>query len=81
MSMSNKTVTLKDIHNIWGKAAPTFGNDFQELMEEMKKVKGAVSIIGTVKPSLNTFEPTWFWFHLLISTHLYIIARNKQKQI
>ena len=56
--MSNKTVTLKDIHNIGGKAAPTFSNDFQELVEEMKKVKGAVSIISTVKPSLNTSEPT-----------------------
>ena len=54
----NKTVTLKDIHNIGGKAAPTFSNDFQELVEEMKKVKGAVSIISTVKPSLNTSEPT-----------------------
>ena len=31
-----KTVTLKDVHNITSKAKPTFKNDFQELVEEMK---------------------------------------------
>ena len=40
MSLTSKTVTLKDIA---GKAVPAFRNDFQELVEEMKKVKGKVS--------------------------------------
>ena len=39
MSLTSKTVTLKDIHNIAGKAAPSYRNDFQELIKEMKKVK------------------------------------------
>ena len=39
-------MTLKDIHNIAGKAAPAFKNDFQELVNEMKKVKGEVSGMG-----------------------------------
>ena len=39
MSLTSKTVTLKDIHNIAGKAAPSYKNDFQELVKEMKKVK------------------------------------------
>ena len=46
MSLTNKTVTLKGIHNIAGKAAPAFKNDFQELVNEMKKVKGEVSGMG-----------------------------------
>ena len=36
MSTTSKTVTLKDVHNIAAKAKPSFRNDFQELMEEMK---------------------------------------------
>ena len=43
MGLTNKTVTLKDIHNIAGKAVPARTNDFQELVTEMKKVKGEVS--------------------------------------
>ena len=46
MSLTSKTVTLKDIHNIAGKAVPAFKNDFQELVKEMKKVKGEVSRMG-----------------------------------
>ena len=38
-------MTLKDIHNIAGKAV-AFRNDFQELVKEMKKVKGKVSRMG-----------------------------------
>ena len=30
MSLTSKKVTLKDIHNIAGKAVPAFRNDFQE---------------------------------------------------
>lgn len=40
MSSTKKTVTLKDVHNIAAKAKPSFKNDFQELVEEMKKMKG-----------------------------------------
>ena len=43
MSLTSKTVTLKDIHNIAGKAVPAYRNDFQELVKEMKKVTGEVS--------------------------------------
>ena len=46
MSLTSKTVTLKDIHNIAGKAVPPFRNDFQELVKEMKKVNGEVSRMG-----------------------------------
>ena len=46
MSLTSKTVTLKDIHNIAGKTVPPFRNDFQELVKEMKKVKGEVSKVG-----------------------------------
>lgn len=42
MSATNKTVTLKDVHNIAAKTQPSFRNDFQELVEEMKKLKGRV---------------------------------------
>ena len=44
MSLTSKTVTLKDIHNIAGKAVPAFRNDFQELVKEMKKVKGEYQV-------------------------------------
>ena len=40
MSLTSETMTLKDIHNISGKAVPAFRNDFQE------KVKGEVSRMG-----------------------------------
>ena len=56
MSLTSKTVTLKDIHNIAGKASPAFKNDFQELVKEMKKVKGEVSRMGRgvcVKPCVS----------------------------
>lgn len=46
MSLTSKTVTLKDIYNIAGKAIPTFRNDFQELVKEMRKVKGEVPSMG-----------------------------------
>ena len=46
MSLTSKTVTLKDVHNIAGKAVPAFRNDFQELVKEMKKVKGEIPRIG-----------------------------------
>jgi len=32
MSVTNKMVTLKDIHNMAEKAVPAFKNDFQELV-------------------------------------------------
>ena len=44
MSTTSKTVTLKDVHNIAAKSKPTFRNDFQELVEEMKKAKGIYNI-------------------------------------
>lgn len=50
MSLTHKTMTLKDIHNIAGKAAPAFKNHFQELAKEMKKVKGEVSRMGSPPP-------------------------------
>ena len=46
MSLTSKTVTLKDIHNIAGKAVPAFRNDFQELVKEMRKVKGEIPCMG-----------------------------------
>ena len=47
MSLTSKTVTLKDIHNIAGKVVPAFRNDFQELVNEMNKVKGSVITEGS----------------------------------
>ena len=40
MSATGKTVTLKDIHNIVTRSVPAFRNNFQELVEEMKRMKG-----------------------------------------
>ena len=51
--LTSKTVTLKDVHNIAGKAVPAFRNDFQELVKEMKKVKGEIPRIG------GTFASLW----------------------
>ena len=44
MSLTSKTVTLKDVHNIARDAVPAFKNDFQELVREMKKVKVEVLV-------------------------------------
>ena len=44
--LMSKTVTLKDVHNIAGKAVPTSRNNFQELVKEMRKVKGEVPSMG-----------------------------------
>ena len=46
MSLTSKTMILKDIHNIAGKAVPAFRNGFQELVEKMRKVKGEVPSMG-----------------------------------
>ena len=35
ISLTSMTVTLKDFHNIAGKAVPASRNDFQELVNEM----------------------------------------------
>ena len=40
MSTIGKTVTLKDLHNIAARNVPKFWNDFRELVEEMKSIKG-----------------------------------------
>ena len=40
ISLTSKTVTLKDVQNIAGRALPAFKNDFQELVKVMKEVKG-----------------------------------------
>ena len=42
MSTTGKTVTLKDLHNIAARNVPKFRNDFRELVEEMKSIKGEV---------------------------------------
>ena len=40
INVSGKTVTMKDVHNIATKGISSCRNDFQELVEEMKRVKG-----------------------------------------
>ncbi len=40
ISITGKTVTMKDVHNIAEKSKPELKNDFKELVAEMKKVQG-----------------------------------------
>ena len=42
MSITGKTVTMKDVHNVAAKSKSNFRNDFQELVKEMKKVNGKI---------------------------------------
>ena len=39
-SITGKVITMKDVHNVAAKAKPKMKNDFQELIQEMKKVNG-----------------------------------------
>lgn len=45
ISITGKTVTMKDIHNVVTKSVSNFRNDFQGLVQEMKRVKGNSSNI------------------------------------
>ena len=40
MSVTGKTVTLKDVHNVATHNIRKHRNDFQELVKEMRKVQG-----------------------------------------
>lgn len=51
ISTTGKTVTMKDVHNIASKCKPNFRNDFQELVKEMKKVRGKILLIASLQYS------------------------------
>lgn len=59
-------MTLKDI--IAGKTVLPFRNDFQELVKDMKKVKGEISRVGG---GVHRFLPHSDSIHTIIDSYMY----------